>query len=67
MQIDAILLKPLDGFPEGSSRSFDKPDFDRLRGMGAVREAGETTKINAPAQPSPARLPAKSAKIRGEA
>ena len=37
----AILLKPLDGFPEGTERDFDKADFDVLKAMGAVRAAGE--------------------------
>lgn len=41
MKVNAILLKPLDGDAPGSPRSFDKVDFDRLRAMGAVREAGE--------------------------
>ena len=40
MNVNAILLKPLDGYAPGSPRLFDKADFDRLRGMGAVREAG---------------------------
>lgn len=35
--IKAILLKPLDGFPEGSEREFDKVDFEYLVGMRAVR------------------------------
>lgn len=38
--IKAILLKPLDGDPEGSSREFDQTDFTRLEAMGAVRRAG---------------------------
>lgn len=38
--VKAILLKPLDGFPEGTEREFEKADFDRLKDMGAVREAG---------------------------
>jgi hypothetical protein len=37
--IKAILTKPLDGMPEGTERDFDKVDFDRLRELGAVREA----------------------------
>lgn len=37
--IKAVLLKPLDGFPAGSEREFDKADFDRLKGMGAVKAA----------------------------
>lgn len=39
MKINTILLKPLDGFPVGAPRSFDKNDFEALRRMGAVREA----------------------------
>jgi hypothetical protein len=35
--IKAELLKPLDGDPEGTIREFDKPDYDRLVGYGAVR------------------------------
>lgn len=38
--IKAVLLKPLDGFPEGSEREFDKADFDALKALGAVRAAG---------------------------
>ncbi|KQP36688.1 hypothetical protein [Methylobacterium sp. Leaf100] len=34
--IKAILLKPLDGDPEGSVREFDRADFDRLEAMGAI-------------------------------
>lgn len=34
--IKAILLKPLDGDPEGSVREFDRADFDRLVAMGAI-------------------------------
>ncbi len=41
MKINAILLKPLDNLAPGSPRQFDKADFDRLKGMGAVREAGD--------------------------
>jgi hypothetical protein len=41
MKVDAILLKPLDGDAPGTPRSFDKVDFDRLRAMDAVREAGD--------------------------
>jgi hypothetical protein len=44
MQVNAILLKPLDGFPVGAPRSFDKIDFDRLQTLQAVREAGEDDK-----------------------
>ena len=39
--IKAILTKPLDGFPEGTEREFDKADFDRLKELNAVREAGD--------------------------
>lgn len=35
--IKAVLLKPLDGFPEGAEREFDRDDFERLKSMGAVR------------------------------
>lgn len=38
--VKAVLLKPLDGFSEGSAREFDQADFDRLKDMGAVRAAG---------------------------
>jgi len=40
MDIKAILLKPLDGDPVGTPRTFDAADFKRLKEMGAVREAG---------------------------
>lgn len=39
--VKAILIKPLDGQPEGTVREFDKVDFDRLKSLGAVRAAGE--------------------------
>lgn len=39
--VKAILIKPLDGQPEGTEREFDKQDFERLMEMGAVRAAGE--------------------------
>lgn len=39
--IQAILTKPLDGSPEGSEREFSQSDFEALKAMGAVREAGE--------------------------
>lgn len=38
--INAVLLKPLDGQPEGSEREFSKEDFEALKVMGAVRTAG---------------------------
>lgn len=37
--VKAILIKPLDGMPEGSEREFDKEDFARLEELGAVRKA----------------------------
>lgn len=39
--VKAILLKPLDGDPEGSEREFDKVDFDRLEAMHAVRAVSD--------------------------
>lgn len=39
--IKAILIKPLDGFPAGAHREFDKHDFERLKDFGAVRAAPE--------------------------
>lgn len=45
MKVNAILLKPLDGYEPGSPRQFDKPDFDRLVAMNAVREAGEADAV----------------------
>ncbi|WP_108397565.1 hypothetical protein [Devosia submarina] len=47
--IKAILIKPLDGQPEGTEREFDKHDFERLKALGAVREAsGDTSAKAAP-------------------
>lgn len=61
MKVNAILLKPLDGMPEGSEREFDKPDFERLKDMGAVKEA----KPAAPAENKMERAPAgKGAKAK---
>lgn len=40
MKVNAILLKPLDGYEAGSPRQFEKVDFDRLLAMNAVKEAG---------------------------
>ncbi|AOW22226.1 hypothetical protein AVM11_08835 [Sphingomonas melonis TY] len=45
MKVNAILLKPLDGYEPGSPRQFDKVDFDRLVAMNAVREAGEADEV----------------------
>ncbi|HEV7416437.1 MAG TPA: hypothetical protein VGN98_09770 [Tianweitania sediminis] len=39
--VKAFLTKPLDGQPEGTVRDFDQVDFNRLKQMGAVREASE--------------------------
>lgn len=58
MQINAILLKPLDGAPEGSEREFDKADFERLKAMGAVREAK--------AEPAPANKAAPATANKGK-
>lgn len=38
-KILAELIKPLDGDKIGSTRSFDKADFDRLKKQGAVKSA----------------------------
>lgn len=35
--VKAILLKPLDGFAEGSIREFDQADFDRLVALHAIK------------------------------
>ncbi len=35
----AILIKPLDGDPEGTERDFSKADFARLVAMKAVKAA----------------------------
>ena len=37
--VKAILIKPLDGLPEGTKRDFDKLDFERLKKLRAVRAA----------------------------
>lgn len=39
--IKAILTKPLDGDPEGTTREFSQADFDRLLAKGAVRRADQ--------------------------
>jgi hypothetical protein len=36
--VKAILLKPLDGLPEGAEHDFEQDDFNRLVGLGAVRK-----------------------------
>ncbi len=48
MKVNAILLKPLDGYAPGSPRQFDSGDFERLRGMGAVREARDNDEVAPP-------------------
>lgn len=47
--IDAYQIKPLDGLASGTVRPFSKDDFDRLEGMGALREATEA-EVKAAAQ-----------------
>lgn len=47
--VKAVLLKPLDGLPEGTEREFDKADFDNLKAMGAVRAARSGDEKAAPA------------------
>ena len=42
--VKAILIKPLDGDPEGTEREFSKVDFDRLQKLGAVQKAPTATK-----------------------
>ncbi|CAH0355319.1 hypothetical protein SPH9361_03396 [Sphingobium sp. CECT 9361] len=39
--IKAILLKPLDGEPEGAEREFSQADFTMLEGLKAVARAPE--------------------------
>lgn len=36
-KIKVELLKPLDGHPIGAELEFDKTDFERLEGYGAVK------------------------------
>lgn len=47
--VKAVLLKPLDGDPEGTSREFSQADFDRLKAKGAVREDKSASSKAAPA------------------
>ena len=42
--VKAILIKPLDGDPEGTQREFSKADFDRLLQLGALRKAPPAAK-----------------------
>lgn len=37
--VKAILLKPLDGNPEGAEVEFSQADFDRLKKRNAVKAA----------------------------
>jgi hypothetical protein len=46
--IKTILLKPLDGDPEGSEREFSPDDFARLEAFGAVSKAGSGGEKQAP-------------------
>ncbi|EJL57961.1 hypothetical protein PMI09_00666 [Rhizobium sp. CF122] len=46
--IKAILIKPLDGDPAGSTREFSPEDFRRLEAYGAVRKAGADEAKKAP-------------------
>jgi hypothetical protein len=39
--VKAILTKPLDGFPEGAEREFEREDFERLVSLNAVRAADD--------------------------
>ncbi len=50
--VKAILIKPLDGKPEGSPAEFSQVDFDRLKKLGAVKAspAGEVAEKKEPAQ-----------------
>lgn len=65
--VKAILLKPLDGFPAGAEREFEKADFDRLKDMGAVRLASEGTEKAAPKVANKAAPPvANKARLPGE-
>ncbi|MBW9113147.1 hypothetical protein JNB88_05730 [Rhizobium cauense] len=47
--VKAILIKPLDGDPEGSTREFSTEDFARLEAFGAVRKADSEDAKKAPA------------------
>ncbi|CAM3282413.1 MULTISPECIES: hypothetical protein [Sphingomonas] len=57
MKVQAILTKPLDGQPEGTSVEYEEADFDQLKAMGAVRLAADKP---APA-PAPVSTPAPAA------
>ncbi len=48
-KVKAVLIKPLDGQPEGTELEFDKNDFDSLKALGAVRAAQADTAKKAPA------------------
>jgi hypothetical protein len=60
--IKVILIKPLDGYPEGTERELDKPDADRLIEMGAVRlvTAPAAAPQNKAMMPSANKAPAKA-------
>lgn len=46
--VKATLLKPLDGMAEGTEREFEQDDFNRLKAMGAVKEASGGGEKSAP-------------------
>lgn len=46
--IKAILTKPLDGNPEGSTAEYSKADFEMLEKLGAVARAPEDTEDTPP-------------------
>lgn len=46
--IKAILIKPLDGDPAGSTREFSVEDFNRLEAFGAIRKADSDEVKKAP-------------------
>lgn len=60
--VKAILIKPLDGEPEGSEREFSQADFDRLKAKGAVRVSDEKKAAEAPLNKKAPEVANKSAK-----
>ncbi len=46
--VKALLLKPLDGDPEGSEREFDHGDFETLEKLGAVRAVAAELRTDGP-------------------
>lgn len=49
---EAILLKPLDGKPEGTKVEFSNIDFDELVKLGAVKAAPTAVPVPEPVQKS---------------